>query len=283
VPLAQYEPLNERRAATSEHGHDEFGSPPARVICGDRYRTATASRARCSGRATGTADSSGNDAGRVVWSGHRDARFAKCLQMPGDGFSHESLDFLARVAHDGNAREVGMRIAPAGLLGLQYSGDRFELGCDVAALTHGHPSGYLAAGALAEIVAQILNGRPLAAALDEAERRLLDRPRHEETFEALRAARALAAAGAEPGPDAIATLGAGWVAEEALAISVYCALVAESFEDGVRLAVNHSGDSDSTGAITGNLLGLIIGAGAIPTSWVEHLELRDEIEQLVSD
>ena len=46
---------------------------------------------------------------------------------------------------------------------------------------------------------------------------------------------------------AIAPLGERWVAEEALAIAVYCSLVAQDdFARGVRLAVNHSGDSDST-------------------------------------
>src|SRR4051794_36696955 len=42
-----------------------------------------------------------------------------------------------------------MRVAPAGLLGEAYGADVFELGRDTAALTHGHPSGYLAAGAMA--------------------------------------------------------------------------------------------------------------------------------------
>jgi ADP-ribosylglycohydrolase/serine/threonine protein phosphatase PrpC len=176
-----------------------------------------------------------------------------------------------------------MRIAPVGLLGPQFTGDRFDLGCDVAALTHGHPSGYLAAGALAELVAQLLSGQPLERALDQVESRLVERPRHEETLEALRAGRMLAASGEEPSPEAIAALGEGWVAEEALAISVYCALVARDVEHGLRLAVNHSGDSDSTGAITGNILGALHGTRAIPARWIKQLELREEIEQLIAD
>ncbi len=176
-----------------------------------------------------------------------------------------------------------MRIAPVGLLGSRYGCDRFELACDIAALTHGHPSGYLAAGALAELIALLLEGRSLDDALDQSERRLSERHGHEETFKALRNARALARDGSKPGAEALAALGEGWVAEEALAIAVYCALVAESFEDGVRLAVNHSGDSDSTGAITGNVLGTFLGASAIPPAWVEQLELRGEIEELVRD
>jgi len=64
---------------------------------------------------------------------------------------------------------------------------------------------------------------------------------------------------------------------------VYCALVAEDFEHGVRLAVNHSGDSDSTGAITGNILGVRLGAASIPKRWIDQVELREVIESLTSD
>jgi len=73
------------------------------------------------------------------------------------------------------------------------------------------------------------------------------------------------------------------VAEEALAISVYCALAAPSFEDAIVRAVNRDGDSDSTGSITGNLLGAKLGVEAIPPRWLASLELREIIEQLADD
>lgn len=77
---------------------------------------------------------------------------------------------------------------------------------------------------------------------------------------------------------------ASWTAEDALAIGVYCALSAEGdFAQGVRWAVNHGGDSDSTGAICGNILGAAFGERAIPREWLERLELRDVIEQLADD
>lgn len=79
------------------------------------------------------------------------------------------------------------------------------------------------------------------------------------------------------------TLGAGWVAEEALAIAVYSTRVAADFADGVLLAVNHSGDSDSTGSMTGNLLGVLYGLQVIPSRWLEALELREEIERIAVD
>jgi ADP-ribosylglycohydrolase len=79
-------------------------------------------------------------------------------------------------------------------------------------------------------------------------------------------------------------MGGGWVGEEALAISLYCALVAgDDFTHGLLLAVNHSGDSDSTGSITGNILGLRLGRQAIPERWLAELELRDVIETVAID
>ncbi|MBK8809431.1 MAG: ADP-ribosylglycohydrolase family protein [Acidobacteria bacterium] len=66
----------------------------------------------------------------------------------------------------------------------------------------------------------------------------------------------------------VSVLGGGWVGEEALAISIYCSLVSENDLSGaLLLAVNHSGDSDSTGAITGNILGALHGIGAIPVKF----------------
>jgi ADP-ribosylglycohydrolase len=57
----------------------------------------------------------------------------------------------------------------------------------------------------------------------------------------------------------------------------------DDFARGVLPAVNHSGDSDSTGAITGNLLGLMLGKNAIPAGRLDGLGLREDIEALAND
>jgi ADP-ribosylglycohydrolase len=171
-----------------------------------------------------------------------------------------------------------MRVAPAGLA----CDDAFEAGCEAAALTHGHPNGFLAAGFFAAVLFHLRRGRHLRTAIGRATTVLKEHPRHGECLEAVRSATDLALVAA-PTPENVARLGAGWVAEEALAIALYCALTARTFADGVLAAVNHSGDSDSTGAMTGNLLGMMLGADAIPREWLTALELRDVIATVGED
>ena len=82
----------------------------------------------------------------------------------------------------------------------------------------------------------------------------------------------------------IGHLGEGWTGEEALAIALYCALKHfDSFEDAMIAAVNHGGDSDSTGAVTGNILGAAIGCEAIPQFYKDDLEMHDLILHMADD
>ena len=84
----------------------------------------------------------------------------------------------------------------------------------------------------------------------------------------------------------VESLGGGWVAEEALAIGVYCALVhpgEDEMRDALSLAVSHSGDSDSTGSICGNLLGTLHGIAALPHDLHRAVEGRDTIARVAYD
>ena len=177
-----------------------------------------------------------------------------------------------------------MRAAPAGLI-TGVPGGAFDLGCETAAITHGHPSGYLSAGLLAEMIWHIIRGASLQDALAEGVKVLRTREGHEETLAALQLALALLE---DPLPlphvESIERIGGGWVGEEALAIALYCCLTAgRDFRKAILLAVNHSGDSDSTGAIAGNILGAYLGKEALPQKWLEKLELAAEIEELAGD
>jgi len=48
-------------------------------------------------------------------------------------------------------------------------------------------------------------------------------------------------------------------------------------------AVNHSGDSDSTGSITGAILGTLLGVELIPGKWVRDVEESGRIKKIAND
>jgi ADP-ribosyl-[dinitrogen reductase] hydrolase len=204
---------------------------------------------------------------RGLW--HQRAPGNSCLSALASGRMGEVGD------RTNNSKGCGgvMRVAPVAFL---PGVDAFALGCEVAAITHGHPSGYLAAGVLAWVIRDVAKGASLPDAIDAGRRELAARDGHEECLAAIERAAALAASGTGTSEE-VESLGQGWVAEEALAIGLFTALVARNFEHGVRLAATHGGDSDSTGSIAGQILGTMFGIEAIPGRWLASLELRGVI------
>ena len=178
-----------------------------------------------------------------------------------------------------------MRVAPFGLLPDSPAGWVFDKAAEAAGYTHGHPTGKLASGTLAAIIHELCAGAPLDEAITRATSLLREYEGHEETSAALTLAQHLAAT-APADLVTVEHLGGGWVAEEALAIAVYAALAypaPEQFLDALALAVTHSGDSDSTGAICGNILGALHGETALPAELVFTVEGRPTILQLADD
>lgn len=172
-----------------------------------------------------------------------------------------------------------MRVAPVGLFLYNDPEYAFRTGCEVAALTHGHPTGYLAAGALALMIAELLNGNTMEGSASSAIQELTRWKQSEETLAAMEQAMELAGSHLTA-EDAISRLGEGWIAEEALAIALYSTLREEEFTQALAVSVNHNGDSDSTGAICGNLLGARDGMAVIPATWLSQLEMKDFIEEI---
>src|SRR5262249_31247750 len=70
--------------------------------------------------------------------------------------------------------------------------------------------------------------------------------------------------------------GSGYVIH-CLEASLWCAAQADSYAAGVLRAVNLGDDTDTTGAVTGGLLGLRFGRQGIPSDWIESLARRDDI------
>ena len=159
----------------------------------------------------------------------------------------------------------------------------FHAAAGTAALTHSHPSGFLSAGVLAVIVHQLVRAVPLSNSVRVARDLLVRWPGHEEQTRVLDAAVQLSAEGVVPPEKLNEVLGQGWVGEEALAIGLYAVMATTNLRDALLVSVNHSGDSDSTGIVAGNIAGAVYGTRAIPPEWLSTLELRNVIEQLTRD
>lgn len=219
---------------------------------------------------------------RRLW--RRQMPDATCLES----LSHPDLHDHGFARNDGSGCGALTRVAPVGLLlgpaGHDSDGHpAYDMALQTAALTHGHVNGYLAAAYFAEVVSQLRSGRPLRHAIQQALRPLEAHHYADWVLMAVDKAVRLAALGEEPPHEKVAELTGGVAAHDCLAVALYCALVARSFVHGVELAVVFGGDRASVGALTGTLLGLTNGVGALPASWLERLELRDLVEGIARD
>ena len=216
-----------------------------------------------------------------------------------------------------------MRIAPWPLFcachEVSYSIEEIDVaGGEIARLTHKHPLGWMPAILLTDILYQLVKEQPLNGLHGcEAQQRFSEIVHHSfDAFANLTAtnilseiswregerfvdvfkndwtklsdliSKALLLALHPEGDDEenIRRLGEGWVAEETLAIAIYAVTShIDSFEDTLIAAVNHDGDSDSTGAVAGNIIGAIVGYDAIPEKFKKNLELHDVILTIAND
>ena len=166
-----------------------------------------------------------------------------------------------------------MRVAPVGLWLGRSDEETFELAARCAAQTHGHPSGYLSAGAMASIVRNLVGGLGLRACAERSIDIACKWPGADHTIASIEHACEMAGRDMADQVTAVSRLGEGWVGEEALAIGLYSALVATDFADAVRIAANHGGDSDSTASIAGQIYGGWKGLSGIPHAWVRRLDV----------
>jgi ADP-ribosylglycohydrolase len=194
-------------------------------------------------------------------------------------------DFTADKLNNSKGCGGVMRVAPLGLAMRSGNLNWLDMqGAQLAAITHSHPLGYLPAAVLTHILNRLVctEGEPdLKAMIREARDAVAalfpNEPYMDSLSHILNAAINLSENDCSD-LENIHLLGEGWVAEEALAISLYCCLrYRKDFSRAIIAAVNHNGDSDSTGAITGNILGALVGYRAIEQKWKTSLELHDLI------
>lgn len=184
-----------------------------------------------------------------------------------------------------------MRVHPIGLAFCGNFERAFDLGMKSAALTHGDPNGYVPAGAMAAIIASLLSGDSLRGAVGRTLNHLRKLPEtmHLGTLIAVERAVEACDADAESIDHAVVIDeqvggGGGWCGHDALAIALYSAMVSPNDPlEAVRIAVNHSGDSDSTGSITGAIVGAIFGPDAFLRGLAvqgAEIERQEEIAEL---
>ncbi|GAB3558340.1 ADP-ribosylglycohydrolase family protein [Arthrobacter alkaliphilus] len=182
-----------------------------------------------------------------------------------------------------------MRSAPFGLVPHISEAAVYKLSTDAASLTHGHPSARQSAGALSVLVHQLTAGSDVRTAAEHALGVVAALPDPApEVLDRLRQALELSSGPLLSPEELTAHLGEGWVAEEALAVGLYAVLAtaaetedrhdpAAHFRRAIAVALNHSGDSDSTASIAGNILGALHGEEALPPDWLEALEAPEVI------
>jgi ADP-ribosylglycohydrolase len=223
--------------------------------------------------------------GQQQWLYSRRAPGTMCLEALAGG-TKANRDFGAAAVNDSKGCGGVMRSAPFGWLSTGENHEWiYEQAFTAAGYTHGHPTGKVASGALAYLIALIMDGASLTTAVDDTKRFLLSQKDSEETLEALSKAVDLAETG-DTTIRALESLGSGWIAEEALSIGVYSALSFCEHDqalDALSLAVTHGGDSDSTGSICGNILGAMWGETWLPENLVVEIEGRGTMLQIADD
>ncbi len=213
-----------------------------------------------------------------------------------------------------------MRSAPFGLIPHLEAETVYKLSADAASLTHGHPAARQSAGVFSLVIHALSSGHGLRKAAESALGHLrggiLRKGEDPDPDVVARLEAALRLAGDRPGggqvlspEELVSELGEGWVAEEALAVALYAVLAtapeaaaanagtadagtsevgtaevdAEAhFRAAIAVAVNHSGDSDSTASIAGNILGAHYGERCLPADWLASLEAPEVIRGMAS-
>lgn len=160
-----------------------------------------------------------------------------------------------------------MRVAPLALLDLPIQDHQMLIDAQ-ASLTHAHPNCIFADRCFVQALKNALRGKPLAEVRDLLRESLLANKffsdqianAHLQTWDDL--------------PNS------GWVVHS-LHVLVWSLFNCTSFEDALIKVVNLGGDADTNGAICGAMWGAVGGVEAIPKEWLEVLEHRNEIGNLV--
>jgi ADP-ribosylglycohydrolase len=172
-----------------------------------------------------------------------------------------------------------MRIAPLAFFLEGLTVDERWVRCFAeSAVTHAHPRSQLACWLFVEVLLAVKGGLPLSVAVDASW----------DSLEARCAGLSLAKEWTHFSRcrSRVANLSrteissSGYVVHT-LEATLWCVLTTTSYRDAVLAAVNLGSDTDTTGAVTGALAGLVYGREGIPMEWLEKLQGREQIDQIL--
>ncbi|WP_442794426.1 ADP-ribosylglycohydrolase family protein [Pelobium manganitolerans] len=157
--------------------------------------------------------------------------------------------------------------------------ERYELAKQVSSITHGHIRSVIACFYYLEFARQLFLGRDKfetykslqtempdhlnALSISPNEIKLFDRLFKENIYELT----------------AQKIFSSGYVLHT-LEASIWCLLTTDNYESAVLKAVNLGDDTDTTGAVTGGMAGLLYGIKKIPAKWIKQIARYDDIENL---
>ncbi len=205
------------------------------------------------------------------------------------------------IKNDSKGCGAVMRIAPIGIFYAAHANSNnlqlttyncAKVAADAALITHHHDLSTLASIFVALVIFEcmrihIIERLTLRSIISRALTTTLDAvpdSKDAEKFVAIIQKSLVLADSSLSDREAISKLGEGWVAEETAAIAIFCVMRhIRDFEGCIVSAVNHDGDSDSTGAVAGNIIGAILGFTGIPEKFRKNLELIQPILSIADD
>jgi len=171
-----------------------------------------------------------------------------------------------------------MRILPVSIC---YANDSekaiIEKSFEISALTHNHIRSKIACALYSLIVSELLKGKNLYEALANANRIISSHIPEEEKihfkritdFEVVQLNRS-------------EVKSSGYVIDT-LEASLWCLFKSSDYKEAVLKAINLGIDTDTTGAVTGGLAGIMFGLESVSSKWIKSLAKLDNIETLIKN
>ena len=161
--------------------------------------------------------------------------------------------------------------------------ERYKIIGEVSSLTHRHPRSILACIALCEFAIQYINQQSCEKAYQTMQQTLLQLLKREIFIEEdVPFKRLIELSYNEFKAILLKDIRSTGYVIDTLEASLWCIFNTSSFKDAVLKAVNLGDDTDTVGAITGGLAGIIYGNDSIPSEWIDVLARKDDIIELAN-